>query len=178
MTKYETQFLTLYRSGMDAMMDMTKVCLEAAERMQSHQLKAISDGLSDTAETDKKIKSLKSFDELIELQGDFGPARAEQVIGWWSGLYAGAARNQVEIAKQAQLKAWDFARSCRATLDSAPAGADPVVAPLKSAVTALCSVYALTSRATEEATRLATTQIEAAGATRHAGNGESRRKAA
>ena len=38
----------------------------------------------------------------------------------------------------------------------------PVVAPLKSAVTAICSAYTLTARAGEEAAKLAVSQIESA----------------
>jgi hypothetical protein len=83
---------------------------------------------------------------------------------YWSSLYATGARNQVEIMQQMQTKVTNFTEACRATLDAAPQGTEPVVAPLKSAVTAMCSAYTLTARAGEEAAKLAVSQIESANA--------------
>jgi len=162
MAKSENEFLDLYRAGLDAVLDITKVSLQGAERLRAHQLKTINDALSEAGETGKQIGSVKSFEELLELQAKFAPTQMEKAMGYWSGLYATTARNQVEILQQMQSKASDISEAYRATLDAAPRGTEPVVAPLKSVMTAMYSAYTMTARATEEAARLAVSQIESA----------------
>ena len=156
MTKYETQWQSLYRSGIEAMMDMTKTGLEGMERLQSNQLKTLNDMLTDARDADKKLKTAKNLDELLELHAEFAPTSTGRAIGYWGGIVAGATRYQMEIAKQTQLKVADVVRDYRANAESGVTAADQMIAPLKSAVTALCSVYSMTARATDEATRVAT----------------------
>jgi phasin family protein len=162
MTKSENQFFDLYRTGLEAFLEMTRTSVQGAERLRAHQVKAINEAFSEAGETGRQIGSVKSLDELVELQAKLAPAQLEKALRYWSGLYATGARNQVEMMQQMQTKVTDFTEACRATLDAAPQGAEPVVAPLKSAVTAMCSAYTLTARAGEEAAKLAVSQIESA----------------
>jgi phasin family protein len=164
MIKSDNQFFDLYRSGLEAFLDLTKTSVQGAQRLREHQIKAMNEAFSEAGETGRQIGSARSFDELIELQGKLAPAQMEKAMRYWSGLYATGARNQVEIMQQMQSKVSDFTEACKATLDAAPQGTEPVVAPLKSAVTAMCSAYTLTARAGEEAAKLAVSQIESANA--------------
>ena len=176
MMKYDSQLFSFYCSGVEAMVNMTKVWLEGAERLRAHQLKSINDALSEVADTEKQIKSAKTFEELIEIQARLMPGRMGQAMGYWGGLCAGTARNNMDIARQAQHEVSDIANACRTTLEATPAAADPIMAPLKSAVTALCSAYTYTARAAEEAGR--TSHAEVASTGRHMSSTETRRKAA
>src|SRR3954469_9162380 len=165
MTKSDNQFFDLYRSGLEAFLDMTRTSVQSAERLREHQVKAINDVFSEAGEAGRQIGSAKSLEELLELQAKLAPTQLEKAMRYWSNLYATGARNQVEIMQQMQTKVTNFTEACRATLDAAPQGTEPVVGPLKSAVTAMCSAYTLTARAGEEAAKLAVSQIESA----HAG---------
>lgn len=164
MTKSDNQFFDLYRSGLEAFLDMTKTSVQGAERLREQQVKAITDAFSEAGEAGRQAGSVKSLEEMLELQARIAPTQLEKAMRYWSGLYATGARNQVELMQQMQTKVTNFTEACRATLDAAPQGAEPVVAPLKSAVTAMCSAYTLTARAGEEAAKLAVSQIESANA--------------
>ena len=182
MTKFETQWLSLYRSGIETMMDMTKTGLEGVERLQANQVKTLNDMLSDARDADKKLKTAKNLDELLEFHAEFAPTNAGRAIGYWGGMVAGATRYQMEVAKQTQLKVADVVRDFRANSESGVTAADQMIAPLKSAVTALCSVYSIAARATEEATRVATApnlfEAEHGNQHQHAVASEPRRRAA
>jgi phasin family protein len=164
MTKSDNRLFDLYRSGLDAFLELTRASVQGAERLREHQVKAMNEAFSEAGETGRQIGSARSLDELIELQSKLAPAQLEKAMRYWSGLYATGARNQVEIMQQVQTKVTDFTEACRATLDAAPQGTEPVVAPLRSAVTAMCSAYTLTARAGEEAAKLAVSQMESANA--------------
>src|SRR5262249_54096897 len=142
--------------------DLARTSVQGAERLREHQLKAIHEAFSEAGDCGRQIGSAKTLDELIELQSRLAPSQLEKAMRYWSRLCATGARNQVEIRQQMQSKVTDFTEACRATLDAAPQGTEPVVAPLKSAVTAICSAYTLTARAGEEAAKLAVSQIESA----------------
>jgi phasin family protein len=188
MTKSDNQLFDLYRSGLEAFIDLARTSVQGAERLREHQLKCLHEAFSEAGETGRQVDSAKTLEQLLELQSKLAPTQFEKAMRYWSGLYATGARNQVEIMQQMQNKVADFTEACRATLDAAPQGTEPVVAPLKSAVTAMCSAYTLTARAGEEAAKLAVSQIESANpgarqaaqaghATSHAAS-EGRRKAA
>jgi len=162
MTKSDNQLLDLYRSSLEAFLDIARTSVQGAERLREHQLKAFHEAFSEAGETGRQFGSARTLDELLELQSRLAPTQLGKAIRYWSGLYATGARNQVEIMQQMQNKVTNFTEACRATLDAAPQGTEPVVAPLKSAVTAICSAYTLTARAGEEAAKLAVSQIESA----------------
>lgn len=164
MTKSDNQLFDLYRSGLEAFLDMTRTSVQAAQRLREHQVKAINEAFTEAGETGRQFGSAKNLEELLELQSRLAPSQLEKAMSYWSGLYATGARNQVEIMQQMQTKVTNFTEACRATLDAAPQGTEPVVAPLRSAVTAMCSAYTLTARAGEEAAKLAVSQIESANA--------------
>jgi phasin family protein len=164
MTKSDNQFFDLYRAGLEAFLDMTRTSVQGAERLRARQVQAINDAFSEAGEAGRQIGSVRSLDELFELQEKIAPTQLDKAMRYWSDLYATTARNQVEIMQHVQNKITDLTEVARATLDAAPQGAEPVVAPLKSAVTAMCSAYTLTARATEEAAKMAVSQIESAGA--------------
>jgi phasin family protein len=162
MTKSDNQLFDLYRSGLEAFIDLARTSVQGAERLREHQLKAVHEAFSEAGDAGRQIGSAKSLEELLELQSKLAPTQLEKAMRYWGGLYATGARNQVEIMQHMQNKVTDFTEACRATLDAAPQGTEPVVAPLKSAVTAICSAYTLTARAGEEAAKLAVSQIESA----------------
>jgi phasin family protein len=164
MTKSDNQLFDLYRSGLEAFLDLTRASVLGAERLREQQVKVITDAFSEAGEAGRQIGSVKNLEELLELQARLAPTQLEKAMRYWSGLYATGARNQVELMQQMQTKVTNFTEACRATLDAAPQGTEPVVAPLKSAVTAMCSAYTLTARAGEEAAKLAVSQIESANA--------------
>lgn len=162
MTKSDNQLFDLYRSGLEAFIDLARTSVQGAERLREHQMKCLHEAFSEAGETGRQVGSAKTLEQLIELQSKLAPTQLEKAMRYWSGLYATGARNQVEIMQQMQNKVTDFTEACRATLDAAPQGTEPVVAPLKSAVTAMCSAYTLTARAGEEAAKLAVSQLESA----------------
>src|SRR6186997_1450231 len=97
MTKSDNQFFDLYRSGLEAFLDMTKTSVQGAERLREHQLKAINEAFSEAGETGRQFGAVRSLEELLELQSKLAPVQLEKAMRYWGGLYATGARNQVEI---------------------------------------------------------------------------------
>ncbi len=164
LTKSDNELLDLYRVGLDAMLDIAKTSLQGAERLRAQQIESVNEALSEAGETGKQFGSVKSFEDLLDVQTRLAPVQWEKAMGYWSNLWATTARSQAEIFQHMQSKVSDIGDACRATLDAAPRGSEPMVGPLKSAVTAMCSAYTLTARASEEAARMAVSQIESASA--------------
>ncbi len=132
----QAEFLDLYRSGLKNAVDLMKASLENAERLQSQQLSAIRDALEQQAKSVADLSAAKSLDELMALQQQMAGAQFERVMGFWGNLYQAAGQNQVAAIGQAQ-------------------------AQMAQARDWFTETYALTARATEEASKLAATQAGA-----------------
>src|SRR4051812_16895361 len=102
MTKSDNQLFDVYRTGLEAFLDITRSSVQGAERLREHQLKAMNEAFSEAGETGRQMGSVRSLEEWVELQSKLAPTQLEKAIRYWSGLYAAGARNQVEIMQQMQ----------------------------------------------------------------------------
>jgi hypothetical protein len=75
----QPELVDLWRSGLKSAVDLMKVSLENAERLQNQQLNAI-----------------RTMDELLAAQTRMAGEQLERVLGYWSGLY----EKQLEQARQ------------------------------------------------------------------------------
>ena len=164
MTNPQDQFFDFYRAGLKASGNMIRASLEGAERLRKQQLAAISEALASHARTVAEIDGAKGFDELVAAQGKLASAQYETVIGYWSSIYQAAGESQADVTRHVQAQAEQIRESFQKTLVANPGGSAPIIAALQPLIDAASSAYALTARATEEATKLAAVQLAAANA--------------
>ena len=164
MTNPQDQFFDFYRAGLKATGDMIRASLEGAERLRKQQLAAIEEALASHARVVVEIDDAKGFEELVAVQGKLASAQYQAAIGYWNGIYQAAGESQAEVTRRVQAQAEQIRENFQKTLGAAPGGSVPMMQALQSMVDAASSAYALTARATEEATKLAAAQVATANA--------------
>ena len=164
MTNPQDQFFDFYRAGLKVAGDLIGVSLEGAERLREQQLAAINEALASHARAVAEIDDAKSFEELVAVQGKLASAQYQTVIGYWNGVYQVAGESQAEVTRRVQAQAEQIRENFQKTLGAATGGSVPIMAALQPLVDVASSAYALTARATEEATKLAAAQLATANA--------------
>ena len=130
----QAEFLDLYKAGLKSAVDLMKASLESAERLQQQQLTAIRGALEQHVKAVNDLGSVKSLDDLLSLQQKMASSQLERVMGYWSNLCQAAGQNQTEAIGQVQQQ-------------------------MAQARDWFSETYSLTARATEEAAKIAATQI-------------------
>ena len=164
MTNPQNQFFNFYRAGLQVAGDLIGVSLESAERLRGQQLAAINEALASHARAVAELDEAKSFDELVAVQGKLASAQYQTVIGYWNGIYQVAGESQAEVTRRVQAQAEQIREDFQKTLGVATGGSVPIMAALQPLVDVASSAYALTARATEEATKFAAAQFATADA--------------
>jgi phasin family protein len=150
----QAEFLDLYKAGLKSAVDLMKASLESAERLQQQQLSAIRGALEQHAKAVNDLSNVKSLDDLMALQQKLASAQLERTMGYWSNLCQAAGQNQTAAIGQVQQQ-------------------------MAQARDWFSETYSLTARATEEAAKLAATQIaSSAGARQQAAKQQERRPSA
>lgn len=135
----QAEFLDLYKAGLKSAVDLMKASLESAERLQQQQLSAIRGALEQHVKAVSDLGNVKSLDDLLSLQQKMASSQFERAMGYWGNLCQAAGQNQTAAMGQVQ-------------------------AQMAQARDWFSETYSLTARATEEAAKIAATQIASASA--------------
>ena len=130
----QAEFLDLYKAGLKSAVDLMKASLESAERLQQQQLSAIRGALEQHVKAVNDLGSVKSLDDLLALQQKRASSQFERVMGYWGNLCQAAGQNQTAAIGQVQQQ-------------------------MAQARDWFSETYSLTARATEEAAKIAATQM-------------------
>ena len=151
----QAEFLDLYKAGLKSAVDLMKASLESAERLQQQQLSAIRGALEQHVKAVNDLGNVKSLDDLLSLQQKMASSQLERVMGYWSNICQAAGQNQTAAMGQVQQQ-------------------------MAQARDWFSETYSLTARATEEAAKIAATQIStpSAGARQAAAKQQERRPSA
>ena len=149
----QAEFLDLYKAGLKSAVDLMKASLESAERLQQQQLSAIRSALEQHSKAVSELSNVKSLDDLMALQQKLASAQLERTMGYWTNLCQAAGQNQTAAIGQVQQQ-------------------------MAQARDWFSETYSLTARATEEAAKLAATQLSSAGARQQAAKQQERRPSA
>ena len=155
----QEQFFDFYRSTLKAASEATRASLEGAARLRRKQLANIDEALATHKRVLDDLDAAKDLDSLIAASGELASAQYQTLISYWNGIYEAVGVNQAEVARLVQLQVEHFRDEFPDTLIAAPAVPPPVLAALKPLMEVASSAYALTARATAEATKLAATQL-------------------
>ena len=164
MTQPETQFFDFYRATLKAAGDATRVSLESAARFRKKQLASIDEALATHAGVVAELGEAKDIDALIAASSKLASAQFQTLISYWTGIYESIGENNAQVSRLVQSQVEQFSGNFPSTLAAAPAVPMPVLAALQPLMEVATSAYALTARATAEATKMAAAQIAGASA--------------
>jgi hypothetical protein len=133
----QAQFIDLYRATVQSATNVLKASLENAERLQQQQLQLIRSALEDSSRSSSQLAEMKSVDDMFALNSRLAGAQLERVAEFWSGVWRAAGDAQKSMIDQMQSQMGQAKERVREN-------------------------YAFTSRASEEAARLAASQASAA----------------
>ena len=135
----QTQFLDIYRSVARATIDTMKTSLQNTERFHQQQLQMVRTALDQNAKSVQQLSELRSFDDLLALQSQIAGAQVAQTMDLWRSMVRACSDSQVTALATMQTQ-------------------------VSQATDTVRQAYDLTARATEDATRVAASQVTAVGA--------------
>jgi predicted restriction endonuclease len=138
----QTQFLDIYRSLARAAVDTMKTSLQSTERFHQQQLEMVRGALEQNAKSVQQLSELRNFDDLLALQSQIAGAQVAQTMDLWRTMLRAASDSQVTAMSQMQTQ-------------------------VSQATDTVRQAYDLTARATEDATRIAASQVTAVGSAAH-----------
>ena len=130
----QNQLIDLYRAGMKTAADMMKASLEQTERLQQRQLDLVRSALEDTTRSTSQLSELKSLDDMMAMNSKVAGAQLERVTEFWSSWWRLAGEAQKSMIDQMQSQLGQARERVR-------------------------EGYSFTARASEEAARLAASQV-------------------
>jgi hypothetical protein len=134
----QAQFLDLYRAGIKTATELMKTSLEQTERFQQQQLQMVRSALEESSRSSSEAAEVKSLDDIVALNSKLAGNQLERMTEFWSNWWRVAGDAQKSMIDQMQ-------------------------AQLGQAKERVREGYAFTARTSEEAARLAASQV--AGAT-------------
>lgn len=132
----QPQFLDMYRSVARAAIDTMKASLQSTERFHQQQLQIVRGALEQNIKSASELSQARSIDELLSLQSQIAGAQVAQAMDVWRGMYRILSDSQMTAMSQMQTQVSQASDTVR-------------------------SAYDLTARATEDAARIAASQVTA-----------------
>lgn len=133
----QAEFLDLYRASVRSATSLMKTSLEQAQRLQQQQLDMVRGALDDTARSAGQLDQLKSLDDLMAHNSRLAGAQLERMAELWSGMWRVAGESQKSMI-------------------------DLMQSQMGQARDRMREGYAFTARASEDAARLAASQLSGA----------------
>jgi phasin family protein len=155
----QEQFLETYRAGVESFVGIAGALLGEAERLRTRQLEAIRKAIGEHAELTQTIASASTLNELMAAQARFANQQFEIALGFWSRQFEAIGNGQRETLRQAEAHAAKLSQ-VGGIADMPGAGA--FSSAIKSMVQASYAALGAGAQISEQAARLAETQIATA----------------
>ena len=130
----QAQLFDLYRAGIRSAADMMKLSLEHTERLQQQQLQLIRSALDENSRSSSQAAETRNFDDMIAFNSRLAGAQLERVAEFWSNWWKAAGEAQKSMIEQVQSQMGQAKERMR-------------------------EGYNIAARASEDATRLAASQM-------------------
>ncbi len=133
----QAQFLDLYRASLKTATEFMKTSLEQTERFQQQQLQMVKSALEESSRSGNQASEVKSLDDIVALNSRLAGNQLERVAEFWSNWWRVAGDAQKSMIDQMQSQ-------------------------LGQAKERVREGYSFTARTSEEAARLAASQMAGA----------------
>ena len=101
----QTQFVDLYRNGIQRAAEVARVTLENIVRLQEKQLETARALLEEQSRSAGEIARAGSMEELLTLQSRFATAQLGRMVEFWTNAWQAtaqqAARSSEDVARTA-----------------------------------------------------------------------------
>jgi hypothetical protein len=148
----QAQLIDLYRAGIRSAADMMKFSLEQTERLQQQQLQLIRSALEENTRSGSQAGEVKSLDDIVALNSRVAGAQLERMAEFWANWWRAAGETQKTMIDQMQSQMGQAKERVREN-------------------------YAFTARTSEEAAKLAASQVAGVAATQERERKEHRKSA-
>lgn len=156
------QLVAINKANIEAAFNFANASLGGAERLLNLQLGTAKDTLAESASA---LMNAKDPKDLSALQGAF-EANVEKTLGYSRSVYDVATQTRSELTKIVEGRVAEFNKNLVGALEnalkSAPAGSEPAVNAIRSAIAAANSAYESMAKAAKQAADVAEANISAA----------------
>lgn len=169
MSFFDTEKLySTQKANLDLLQQISSKVFEGVEQLSQLQLKALRASTDESFDSVRNLLSVRDPQSFADVQASFTQpaAQAERLLEFNRQVYELISGTQSEIAKLTERQVEAGAKQVQELVEeiskNAPAGAEPVVAVLKSALESAGSVYESAQKAAKQAAEIAETGIASA----------------
>ncbi len=159
------QVLASQKANVETLLGLTSKAFEGMEKIVELNLSASKAALSETGDNARAMLSAKDAQELMALQQSVLQPLAEKTAAYSRHLYEIATGTSGELTKAMEAQAAEVQEQFTGMIESAaknaPAGSEPAVTMMKSAVTAATNALETVQKAVKQATDVAETNFNA-----------------
>jgi phasin family protein len=160
------QLVELQKGQLDALNSLGHTVFNAAEKLVNLNLAAAKALMQDAADTTQTLLGAKDVQELVALSSTLGQPTIEKAVSYSRNIYGIASGASAEISKIVEAQLADGNRKVSELIDfatkNAPAGSEPALSMIKSAVAASNTAFDTVSKAAKQAADLAESNFAAA----------------
>jgi phasin family protein len=160
------QFVELQKSQMDTLYALSHAMFDATEKLVDLNLAAAKAMMEETAEKAQALMSVKDVQELVALTGGFAQPAVEKLVSYNRTVYSIASGAGAEVSKIVETQIADGNKKVSEMIEfaakNAPAGAEPAVSLVKSALAAANTAYDTFSKAAKQAVEMVESNVSAA----------------
>ncbi|MEO0003564.1 MAG: hypothetical protein RLZZ22_1256 [Pseudomonadota bacterium] len=167
------QILAAQKAHIETLFGLTQKAFEGVERMVDLNLQATRATVNEAASQTQALLSIKDAQELLELQAALMQPLAEKVSAYSRQLFEIASDTSAEFAKAGEDQSVEAQHKFMALFDNAtrnaPAGSEPLVTAMRSAMHAASGAMEQVQKAVKQATEM--TQANVHQLAQNAGSG-------
>lgn len=143
------------KAGVDAMVAVATAQFAAFEKLAALNINTAKSLFSETTEHVKAVAEAKDPQELIKLNTSYVQPSIENAVAYGKSVYDIASQTQATVSKLAESHAAEVNKAVASLVDSlaknAPAGSDPIVTAMKTALAAANTAYDNMTKAAKQA---------------------------
>jgi len=159
----QEQILAAQKAQFETLYGLTQKAFEGVERMVDLNLQATRATVNEAASQTQALLSVKDAQELLELQASLMQPLAEKFSAYSRQLFEIASDTGAEFAKAGEDQSAEAQHKFIALFDNmarnAPAGSEPLVSAMRSAMHAASGALDQVQKAVKQATEMAQSNI-------------------
>ncbi len=160
------QFTEIQKGHMDAAIALSQTWFDAAESFMGLNLAAAKATMEESVERTQAMLSVRDVQELLALSGGMTQPSLEKAVSYSRNAYSIANGASTEVSRIVEATIAENNKQVAQLIDFAaknsPAGSEPAVSMLKSAVAAANTAYDTFARATRQAVDMAESNVSTA----------------
>lgn len=168
MIKTQEQLAAAHQAAADSLLSIVATSLTNAERLAALNLNAVRAFLTDAAANVGALTAVKDTQDLVALQNALVKPAVEKSVAYSRSVYEILSDSANDLAQIAEGQAEEIKKNLSVTIEHSlryvPAGSEPVVAAVKSALAQADSAYETLAQSSKQARALIENTVASANA--------------